>query len=180
MFYIKKWKIMSFSSPVIITNNTQKVSFIDWRKPSTQWRPPIWCKSLTIFGPSYLGLFGFIAPKALNFLAFQSFDFECTWWRLFQKCVVHTKSMFLIYHIKLYPLYHQRDKEYTNVFTNIFILKKSLDLQTLYYIKISFSENFWELYLMVEERFRILLKNCDWWLRKEQIVLRIHPLKYKM
>jgi hypothetical protein len=27
----------------------------------------------------------------LNYLAFQSFDFEHTWWGLFQKCVVHTK-----------------------------------------------------------------------------------------
>ena len=35
--------------------------------------------------------FGFIAPKTLNYLAFQSFDFERTWWRLFQKGVVCTK-----------------------------------------------------------------------------------------
>jgi hypothetical protein len=35
--------------------------------------------------------FGFIAPKSLNDLAFQSFDFENTWWRLFQKHVVRTK-----------------------------------------------------------------------------------------
>jgi len=26
----------------------------------------------------------------LNYLAFQSFDFERTWWRLFQKHIVHT------------------------------------------------------------------------------------------
>ena len=26
--------------------------------------------------------FGFIAPKTLNYLAFQSFGFECPWWRL--------------------------------------------------------------------------------------------------
>jgi hypothetical protein len=32
--------------------------------------------------------FGFIAPKTLNDLDFQSFDFEHTWWRLFQRCVV--------------------------------------------------------------------------------------------
>ena len=35
--------------------------------------------------------FGFIAPKTLNYLAFQSFDFERTRWRLFQKRVVCTK-----------------------------------------------------------------------------------------
>ena len=35
--------------------------------------------------------FGFIAPKALDYLLFQSFDFERTWWWLFQKRVVHTK-----------------------------------------------------------------------------------------
>jgi len=35
--------------------------------------------------------FGFIAPKTFNYLAFQSFDFGRTWWRLFQKRVVRTK-----------------------------------------------------------------------------------------
>ena len=35
--------------------------------------------------------FGFIAPKTLNYLAFQSFDFERTWWRLIQTRVVRTK-----------------------------------------------------------------------------------------
>jgi hypothetical protein len=35
--------------------------------------------------------FGFIAPKTLNHLAFQCFDFERTWWRLFQKRVVRTE-----------------------------------------------------------------------------------------
>ena len=32
-----------------------------------------------------------MAPKTLNYLAFQSFDFERTRWRLFQKRVVRTK-----------------------------------------------------------------------------------------
>jgi hypothetical protein len=35
--------------------------------------------------------FGFIAPKTLNYLSFQSFDFERTWWRLFRKRVLRTK-----------------------------------------------------------------------------------------
>ena len=30
-------------------------------------------------------------PKTLNYLAFKSFDFERTWWRLFQKRIVYTK-----------------------------------------------------------------------------------------
>ena len=34
---------------------------------------------------------GFISPKTLNYLAFQSFDFERTWWRLFQKRVERTR-----------------------------------------------------------------------------------------
>jgi hypothetical protein len=38
-----------------------------------------------------LRLFGFITLKTLNYLAFQSFDFGRTWWKLFQKCVVCTK-----------------------------------------------------------------------------------------
>ena len=36
-------------------------------------------------------IFSFIALKTLNYLTFQSFDFECTWWRLFQKHVVRIK-----------------------------------------------------------------------------------------
>jgi len=35
--------------------------------------------------------FTFIAPKTLKYLASQSFDFERTWWRLFQKRVMHIK-----------------------------------------------------------------------------------------
>jgi hypothetical protein len=40
--------------------------------------------------------FGFIAPKTFNYLAFQSSDFERTWWSLYQKSVVRTKLY--IYH----------------------------------------------------------------------------------
>jgi len=36
-------------------------------------------------------VFSFIAPKTLNYLTFQPFDFEFTWWRLFQKHVVRIK-----------------------------------------------------------------------------------------
>ena len=32
-----------------------------------------------------------LLPNTLNYLSFQSFNFERTWWRLFQKRVVHTK-----------------------------------------------------------------------------------------
>ena len=35
--------------------------------------------------------FDFIFPKSLNYLAFQSSDFERIWWRLFQKHVMCTK-----------------------------------------------------------------------------------------
>jgi transposase len=35
--------------------------------------------------------FDFIAPKTLSYLSFQSFDFERSWWWLFQKHVVCTK-----------------------------------------------------------------------------------------
>jgi len=31
-------------------------------------------------------------PKTFNYLALQSFDYECTWWSLFQRCVVGTKT----------------------------------------------------------------------------------------
>jgi len=33
----------------------------------------------------------FKKTQRLNYSAFQSFDFERTWWRLFQKCVMHTR-----------------------------------------------------------------------------------------
>jgi hypothetical protein len=36
-------------------------------------------------------VFLFFDPKAYNYLAFQSFDYERTGWRLFQKRFVHTK-----------------------------------------------------------------------------------------
>jgi hypothetical protein len=34
--------------------------------------------------------FGFIVLKIFNYLAFQSFDFERTWWKLFQKRTIGT------------------------------------------------------------------------------------------
>jgi hypothetical protein len=46
--------------------------------------------TLVEFGYTVKALW-FITPKTLNFLAFQSFDFECTWWRLFEEGVMHTK-----------------------------------------------------------------------------------------
>ena len=41
--------------------------------------------------------FGFIAPKPLNYLVFESFDFERTWWELFRKHVVRTKFAIYIF-----------------------------------------------------------------------------------
>jgi len=35
--------------------------------------------------------FGFLLPELLNYFAFQSLDFERTWWKLFQKRVMLTK-----------------------------------------------------------------------------------------
>jgi len=35
--------------------------------------------------------FGFLVSKTLNYLAFQTFDFDRTWWRLYQKVVVYVK-----------------------------------------------------------------------------------------
>jgi hypothetical protein len=40
--------------------------------------------------------FCFIVSKTLNYLAFQSFDFELTWWRFFQKDVVRTNCDFYV------------------------------------------------------------------------------------
>ena len=43
--------------------------------------------------------FGFIVPKTLNYLTFQSFCFESTWRKLFQKHVVRTR-------LEIYVLFH--------------------------------------------------------------------------
>ena len=46
--------------------------------------------------------FGFIAFKALNSLVFQSFDFERTWGKLFQKHVARSKFdiyVYIIWHL---------------------------------------------------------------------------------
>ena len=47
--------------------------------------------TLAYFGYPVLGLLVLVLPKLLNYFSFQSFDFERTWWRLFQKRVVRTK-----------------------------------------------------------------------------------------
>ena len=47
--------------------------------------------TLDDFGDPYLGPLVYLLAKRLNYLAFQSFDFERTWWSLFQKRVVRTK-----------------------------------------------------------------------------------------
>ena len=43
------------------------------------------------FWLSWLGTLVYCFQTLLNCLAFQYFDFECTWWKLFQKRVVRTK-----------------------------------------------------------------------------------------
>ena len=47
------------------------------------------------------GSFGLIAPKTLNYLAFQSFDFKRTWWSLFRYTLyaLNLISTFLLQHI---------------------------------------------------------------------------------
>ena len=50
------------------------------------WAVPIYYFWAILFGP-----FGLIAPKTLNWLAIQSFYFENSWWRLFQKRVARTQ-----------------------------------------------------------------------------------------
>jgi hypothetical protein len=48
--------------------------------------------------------FGFIASKTLNYLVFQSFDLERTWWRLIQKRVVRTTFDIYVFTFKLRKL----------------------------------------------------------------------------
>ena len=52
----------------------------------------VWCSIYIdwLIGVPYKHV-GFIARKTLNYLNFQSFDFERTWWRLFQKLIVCIK-----------------------------------------------------------------------------------------
>jgi hypothetical protein len=44
----------------------------------------------TLLGPVYVIVFT-CAQRILNYLTIQSFIYECTWWRLFQKRTMHTK-----------------------------------------------------------------------------------------
>ena len=55
--------------------------------------PPTPCIAYhSLFWLSCLGPLVFLFPKIFfNYLAFQSFDLEHAWWRLFQKLTVHTK-----------------------------------------------------------------------------------------
>ena len=64
--------------------------------------------------------FDLIAPKTLNYLTFQSFDFECTWWRLFQKRSVRTKFdiyTFIVLNNYEWDLYPSHNDRYTLMFT---------------------------------------------------------------
>ena len=71
--------------------------------------------TLSDFGyPVYT--FGFIAPKALNYLAFQSFDFDRTWWKLFQKRVVRTKFDNYVFIIQTYIQSLETVKELHHIF----------------------------------------------------------------
>jgi hypothetical protein len=42
-----------------------------------------------------MGDFGFIVSKFLNYLGFQSFNFERSWWRVFQKDVERTFNIYV-------------------------------------------------------------------------------------
>jgi len=46
---------------------------------------------IAYFSRPCLGPLVYLLPKRFKLLDFQPFDFERTWWRLFQKRVVHTK-----------------------------------------------------------------------------------------
>ena len=79
----------SWFSGFLVNNNPLGRSF--WLSSSDHFSAISWRKhALTL--AFLLRSFGFPAPKRLlSYLAFQSFDFEGTWWRLFQKRVVRTK-----------------------------------------------------------------------------------------
>jgi hypothetical protein len=60
--------------------------------------------------------FGFIAPKPLNYLVFESFDFERTWWGLFRRHVVRTKFAIYIFIITIEQnfSYYQDENKLSN------------------------------------------------------------------
>ena len=66
--------------------------------------------------------FGFIAPKTLNYLAFQYSDFERTWWRLFQKRVVRTKFDLYIFFFSLHKDEGRGKKELLLKFNSLLIV----------------------------------------------------------
>jgi hypothetical protein len=60
--------------------------------------------------------FGFIAPKSLNYLVFESFDFERTWWGLIRRRVVRTKFAIYIFIISIEQnfSYYQDENKLSN------------------------------------------------------------------
>jgi hypothetical protein len=95
--------------------------------------------------------FGFIAPKTLNYLAFQSFDFECTWWRLFQGRVVRTKFdiyffMVWIWHVFIFHLKSTKETKCLKVSKMCFVFLYvnflfSSQISTFFHF--TFLINFW-------------------------------------
>ena len=60
----------------------------------------LWCSKLLSI------LFNQNDSRLFNYLAFIYFGFECTWWRLFQKHVVHTKFDIYVFIKTSFPTLH--------------------------------------------------------------------------
>ena len=65
--------------------------------------------------------FGFIAPKTLNYLSFQSFDIEHTWWRLVQWALNLISTFFYFNSVENILSVFQLDFE---IFRKIAVLSK--------------------------------------------------------
>ena len=76
---------------------------------------PFLCSHWPLYG---CNLFGYIAPKIFNYLAFRSFDFQRTWWMSFQKRAMCTKFdiyfIFTIMPIELVIFYATFDQNHFN------------------------------------------------------------------
>ena len=112
--------------------------------------------------------FSCIAPKALNSLTFQSFDFERTWWRLFQKRVVCTKFEIYVLLIVL-QLYYGVSKLYELISNLCWHCSISDEYQQQLCIKlkhvnwiIAFIRNTFRLFLFISLFNKQLCVNLPW------------------
>ena len=104
----------------------------------------------------------FIAPKTLNYLAFQSFHIEHTWWRLFKKRVLRTKlDVYVFIECTAPPIINRRSTRVISPLSTIFLW----DCFTIQTFQIFFIKHF--IVKIIEKQY--ISMNKIFWIIKEYI-----------